>query len=411
MKNLLIFLVLCGAYLTGMAQCDYVTPRFGVTIESNVFYGTAVNFDGSMDSLFMDVYKPINDPNDKKPLAVWCFGGGFIQGQREDFADLCYLMAERGYVAATIDYRLGYVNPNFLPLPFAYDSNELLRAGFRAMQDAKGAIRFLKNRNERDGTDVNNVFVGGGSAGAITALAAAFLRKDDDINAEVIGNLPTTQTDPPMTRPALGPISGSLHLGDENADVRGVLNIFGALFDVRAIEADDEIAIYSYHQQFDPVVPCERDQAYWGIPLINTNMPMGSGSCAIDQYLTDIGYNDKIYKTWIHDGDQHAMHDEDAIIDDAMEFLEDIICGPLADQESTDLVELEVFPNPAVDQLIIRADNVDDLENVIVVDARGHEVQLPLYNKGVIHVSHLPSGMYTLIVKERTQLYARFLKL
>lgn len=376
-------------------QCDYTTIRYQVENEQEVFYGVGTTFDGQEDSLFLDIYKPINDNNSNRPLVVWCFGGGFIGGQRQDFAVLCEEMASRGYVAATIDYRLGYVSPDFLPTPFAFDDNELPRAAFRAMQDLKGAIRFLKGQHVELGIDLNEVYVGGGSAGAITALAATFLRKGEHIDSIITGALPPTNTNPPVTRPALGPIEGELHVGEHDASVQGVVNIFGALFDVTQIEPTDTVAVYSYHQTGDPIVPCERRKAYWGFPFVPDNMPFGSGSCVIDQRLEDIGYDRDKYYTWIHEGNDHALHDQDAVFLDVMSFLEKQICGGLsASDDITKSKDYTIRPNPASDRIIV--DGKMNSMTYQILSSTGQSLKIGTIGERYIDVQALPNGQYFL---------------
>lgn len=330
--------------------CDYVTPRFQVESELEVFYGIDTNYLGQPDSLFLHIYKPINT-DISRPLVLWCFGGGFVGGNKESFSDVCEEMASRGYVAVTIDYRLGYVQPDLLPEPFAVDDKELGRAGFRAMQDLKGAIRFMKGRHMIDGIDLEHVYVGGGSAGAITALAAAFIDKPDEKDLSVVGDIGSTNTFNPIARPDLGPIEGRLHLGVHDATVQGVVNIFGALAEITQIEEDDEEIIYSYHQTRDPIVPCGFDRAYHGFPFVPDNMPTGYGSCEIDSRLKDLGRMSNEFKTWIFDGNQHAIHDEEALFNEVFPFLNQHICGITVASEDQNLLDMVFYPNPVSDIL------------------------------------------------------------
>ena len=53
------------------------------------------------------------------------------------------------------------------------DTAEVYRALYRAMQDTKTAMRFLKARSAQDSTNRDAVYIVGESAGAFTALQAA----------------------------------------------------------------------------------------------------------------------------------------------------------------------------------------------------------------------------------------------
>ena len=387
--------------------CDYYNARFQVKAELEVYYGSAETFDGQMDSLFMNIYKPVGDVNTKRPLAIWCFGGGFFAGEKESFDEICREMASRGYVAATIDYRLGYSNAPLLPYPFAYDDKELLRAGFRAMQDAKGAIRFMKNRSMSDSVDVEKVFIGGASAGAITALAATFLNQESESDSTAMGNIEPANGIPPLPRPDLGGIEGTLNLGQHDATVAGVLNIFGAVFDTAQISDQRDKIIYSYHQTLDPIVPCGHDKAYWDLPFIPDNMPYGFGSCVITEHLEAIGYDENLYQTRIFDGDAHDIHDADLVFDEINAFMNYHLCGVNVSNEDHVAGELNIYPNPVADYLFL--DNISNA-NVFVRDVWGREVLKTSAKNGQVDLTHLNPGTYFISIGE-TYRFQRFVKI
>jgi acetyl esterase/lipase len=89
-------------------------------------------------------------PSGKGPFpAVVCIhGGGFRAGKRESCDALCLTLAQRGYVAMTITYRLA---PAF-PFP-------------AAVQDCKTAVRWLRANAAKYNVDPSRIGVTGGSAG------------------------------------------------------------------------------------------------------------------------------------------------------------------------------------------------------------------------------------------------------
>ena len=340
--------LLVGAFVKNSISqgCDYVTSRYQVETVEEVFYGVDTLFDGNPDSLFLNIYKPVGDNNDNRPMVMWCFGGGFFAGEKESFNEVCADMASRGFVAVTIDYRLGYVNPNFFPYPFAYDTNEIQRAGYRAAQDAKGALRFMKAREDMDNIDIENVFIGGASAGAITALAAAFLDEDAEKDSSILGSIERPRIFNAVDRPDLGPVKGRLNINGYDASVKGVLNIFGALPRLDYITSEDEEVIYSYHQTLDPIVPCDRRRAYWDFPGIPNDMPLAYGSCSINNYLKTLGRAPEDNQAYIYDGGDHAIHDEEKVFEEIYDFLQFHICGPIASVRDEELANIKVWPNP-----------------------------------------------------------------
>jgi acetyl esterase/lipase len=98
--------------------------------------------------LQLDLYLPKNKMNIDRPAIVLVHGGGWHSGYRTNFTPFAIAMAERGYVAATISYRL---------------SSEAQYPA--AIYDVKAAIRWLRSNAKKYDVDPNKIAVGGGSAG------------------------------------------------------------------------------------------------------------------------------------------------------------------------------------------------------------------------------------------------------
>src|SRR5581483_10408367 len=97
-------------------------------------------------------------------------GGGFVAGDSTNSAmvRMANAFARRGYVAASINYRLlgdgdcARENP---PSQACFD------AAIAAQHDAQAAVRWFRAHAGTYGVDPTRVAIGGGSAGAVTALA------------------------------------------------------------------------------------------------------------------------------------------------------------------------------------------------------------------------------------------------
>ena len=76
----------------------------------NVTYGEALNYMGNLQDLKMDVYFPNTDidTQEKRPLILLIHGGSFTGGTRESMTYHSKELSKRGFVVATISYRLGY---------------------------------------------------------------------------------------------------------------------------------------------------------------------------------------------------------------------------------------------------------------------------------------------------------------
>ncbi|MBQ1694285.1 MAG: alpha/beta hydrolase [Bacteroidales bacterium] len=115
--------------------------------------------------LTMDIYKPAGHYQGQRPLLLMMHGGSFYVGHKEEAgqAAWCRHFASLGYVAASINYRLGF-------LPF---KGALKKAELRAIEDADAALRYLLGREDLK-VDPGRIFAAGTSAGAMTALSLAF---------------------------------------------------------------------------------------------------------------------------------------------------------------------------------------------------------------------------------------------
>lgn len=137
-----------------------------VKTTQNVKYGEALDYSGNTVPLYMDVYEPQGDDASYRALIIFIHGGGFVGGDKASWQwrDLCTAFAKRGYVAASINYRL---QP-----PWSEDFDTAI---FQAMYDAKAAIRYFRKNALLWRIHSNKIAVAGGSAGAITALHATYL--------------------------------------------------------------------------------------------------------------------------------------------------------------------------------------------------------------------------------------------
>ena len=109
-----------------------------VTVQSDVIYGSNVDANGQTLQLKMDIYQPDGDTAAYRPAIVMVHGGSFIAGSKldNDVVEICTRFAKRGYVCASIDYRIG--------IPFPIAEANAVRAVYRAVQDMKAAVRFFR---------------------------------------------------------------------------------------------------------------------------------------------------------------------------------------------------------------------------------------------------------------------------
>jgi len=114
-------------------------------------------------SLQIDLYKPRN-LTEPAPLLVFVHGGGWKGGKRSDY--LVYLVdfAEKGYITATVSYRLK--NDSIYPA---------------CVQDVSDAMHFLFSNAAKYGYDPDRVAMIGGSAGGHLVLMTTYDFKEPTI--------------------------------------------------------------------------------------------------------------------------------------------------------------------------------------------------------------------------------------
>ncbi len=122
------------------AAAELAIPE-GVTFTRDVEFSNPDN-----QHLQVNVAQPRGDG--PFPAVVCIHGGGFRAGKRESFDKLCLTLAQRGYVAITVTYRLAPASP--FPA---------------AVIDCKAAIRWLRANAAKYHADPKRIGATGGSAG------------------------------------------------------------------------------------------------------------------------------------------------------------------------------------------------------------------------------------------------------
>jgi acetyl esterase/lipase len=173
-----------GGVTTGSER--YVDLVFAsVSTTHDVTYATAPDLrTGAAMALDLDVYEPVGDALEVRPVIVWIHGGGFKGGDKDTrtIVSTASAYARRGYVTIGIDYRLDPGNRcQEIQDGTVTDPKEIARCGraIRAAQhDAQAAVRWARANAGAYGLDPDRVAVAGFSAGAITAVNVA-QRSDD----------------------------------------------------------------------------------------------------------------------------------------------------------------------------------------------------------------------------------------
>jgi acetyl esterase/lipase len=389
-KTLLALAIVSG--LNAQAQCDgnrYLNYIFNdVQVTSDVPYGQNLKFDGTNQVLSCDIYEPLGDNVSNRAAVIVAHGGFFLSGSKTgpDVVPICQRLAKMGYVAISIQYRLGINITADLAGP-------MTEAVMRGVQDGKAAVRFLRKTAAVDGNpyniDPNEIYIAGSSAGGYIALHMAYL---DDIS-----ELPAFVN---LNNPGLsGALEGESGNPGYSSDVKAIVNICGAIGDTSWIHTGDEPALL-FHGTDDQTVPYGSAMQYaFGIaPVLEVD-----GSESINEKMNQVGLE---HCFEINEGQDHVPHVSNAaILDTTMSimsnFLAHHICAiPLDCNYRTISVGTEeliveednllVYPNPANATLFIAS---NDLKQIEVYNMTGELVSTE-FNTNRVEVSTLTNGLY-----------------
>ena len=168
MKRIIIILTLIFAGIhAGKAQDGLLSPD-----------GTYMYERRDTCDLFMDVYEPAKGSRTtfmdrQKPTVLFMFGGGFIQGTRDDesYNSWFRMLTDNGYRVISIDYRLGLKGSKKVGVA---QVNVLDKAIHMAVEDLFSATNFIIENADQLRVDPSNIVISGSSAGAISVMQAEY---------------------------------------------------------------------------------------------------------------------------------------------------------------------------------------------------------------------------------------------
>lgn len=403
MKKTALFTLLfafCLARLSAQNPgCDgirYKTNVFSGVQKSTVQYATAINQVNAQVNLMMDVYQPAGDNISARPVVILAHGGSFMFGDRADMKRWCELLAKKGYVAASIDYRLFPVFPLDIP-----DSTEIFDTAVKAVGDLKCAVRFFREDAAAANTfraDPDNIFIGGYSAGAVAALHAGFLDSNDALPPFIQGILNSN-----------GGLAGNTGTASNQAypsSVKAVISMSGGIYRSFWVDGDD-VPVTSIHGDSDGTVPYTSGLA--------ANIAYLEGSSLIHQAAGAAGLLNALVT--VPGGDHTDIYDPgnaqfvpyvDSFWVNTTTLLEYLVC------QTTDASYLEneaenwqVYPNPAAagDALTLVLPETVRQARVTLTDLSGKEILQAggIPNGGAIRPGFLPSGVYTIRMQDMDQ--------
>jgi hypothetical protein len=153
-----------------------------------------------------------------------------------------------------------------------YECVQRILALYRAAQDARGAVRSIIKREQLHNTqfpddpyriNINNIFLGGASAGSVLSLLTAYYTTQSLINAAFPTGINSTNV--------LGPIDADYYYGEPTIEykskIKGVLNMWGqvllppgfSLSDIQGAATLSLPPMISFQGQNDEIFPPETE--------------------------------------------------------------------------------------------------------------------------------------------------------
>jgi predicted esterase len=231
----------------GCVEVDEITPEPTtpevrmLEDQKDVEYGRAGDKSGNTEPLLLDIYFPGDaTTHEKYPLMVLIHGGGYVGGDKNGMADMCQIMTDNGFIAVSLNYRLGWDKGK---ASCSGDMDDMKRAMYFGLQDANAALRFLIHNKEEYAIDTSWVFIGGSSAGGNVALNTTYIS-------------PITAPDIfPGLSGTFGPINSSGNNLSANYSIKGVCDMWGGVLDSTLINENNAVPQISFHGVKDNIVP------------------------------------------------------------------------------------------------------------------------------------------------------------
>lgn len=236
------------------------TETYSVTQFENITYAQGLSHDAinSANSqavdLKLDLYVPDNDSSNR-PVYMFIHGGGFISGDKRGgtILNMANYFTSRGFVFASINYRLkddfGTIPQPWLNYGALVDAQSVGQyyAIYPAQRDAKAALRWIVANAETYGINTDYITVGGGSAGAITAITLGISNAEDFTNEIDITTDPTLAT---TNR-------------DRSYDIKTIVNFWGSKVALDSYEIvygpnrfdSNDPPLFTAHGTLDTTVP------------------------------------------------------------------------------------------------------------------------------------------------------------
>ena len=399
MKYVLLVLLFIGSSQL-FSQCDgrYENVIFDKISKISVVYSETYDWSPSNPGLEMDIYTPSSDTVNNRPLLIFAHGGVYIEGDKNSntMVTLCEEFAKRGYVTASIRYRL----TNLQSLLSSNSYNIFSQTVVNSISDMKSAVRYFRKdvaeNNNTFGINPDLIFVGGYSAGAVTAAHLSVI-DEGEVPDEFLPFFDES-----------GGIEGNSGNFGFSSEVSGAILLAGAINTTNFLDENDP-PIVSVHSTDDNTIDYECASPLGNLGISLLDLPVLCGSGKIHDELDNIGIINDLYTFSFGGHSAPIINLEGTVVPFISDFLHNLICQ----SSNIDVEELplfSVYPNPC--QNYINIENVNKIKSVVVIDMLSNIVTESKLKPGVnkINISELSRGVYFIYSSDNISLKQLFVK-
>ena len=253
---------------------------YGVLIYEDIVYASGLahtqsSVEPSAVPLKLDVYCPDSNSTDR-PVLMFIHGGGFTGGikHKPEIVEMGNYYASRGWVYVSIDYRtteeLGDIDDmsqqeiidyyaGIAPqewIEHTFDGAESTKqiqqsvAMYAAQRDSKAALRWIVANADTYSIDVDEIAVGGASAGSITTIALG-ISDESDFRDEI-----SIDEDPTLATTNLNEtydVKSMVYFWGSNVKVE----LYNTVYEVDRYDENDPELFMAHGDGNDPVTPYE----------------------------------------------------------------------------------------------------------------------------------------------------------
>lgn len=367
-SSVFLLLTLCPHLIHSQDYCEasFTENQFSSIQKIELKYGSAADPTGFVDSvdLFMDLYYSTENTQAVQPIMFLLHGGSYIAelGNKSSMEEIARLMVSKGFVVVSVGYRTWSLSVGGIPL-----KSDIVDVAVKAMLDLQTAIDYVVSHSGKDNfpeVDLQNMVMGGGSAGAITIIHRLYIDDQDSL--------------PDFLATAFENNGGLFESQSDDYSIAYGLNMSGGILDTAWIDAG-EPPLISTHGDKDSVVFYDHGLANGFIELY--------GSKSIDERLESQGIDSYLYT---FKGGGHSNIYENIplyrdpllkVLDTGLMLIQDKLCQA-TNSRFEPLQANVILINTLVHQDLVVDNQEGQQMKYEIIDLWGRSVQTGILNSG-----------------------------